>query len=118
MNASPSFYLFYFAAIASSGYFFYLGRRLSLPRRVVAASHGLIATVSLPLVIALRVWNPRSDPELLVAFMFLLATLSIASIIYSIVAVRDDWRAHVLHLPTLIVLIVSLTVAAFALLGT
>lgn len=118
MNASLSFYLFYFAAVASSGYFFYLGRRLPLLRRIMASLHGLIAAISLPLIIFLYFRDPQADPDPLVALMLLLAALSIGSMIYSMFALRGDWRVHLLHVATLVVLMVSLVMGALLLLGT
>ena len=118
MNVSQSFYLFYFAAIAGSGYFFYLGRRLSLLRRIMAALHGLSAALIIPLLAVSGPPSPQSNHDPIFALVGLLAALSVGSIVYSMVALRHDWRIHLLHPATLVVLMVSLIMAAFFLQGT
>ena len=117
MTASPLLYVFYLAAIASSGYFFHLGRRLSLLRRSMAALHGLTAVTVLLIPVAYT-WIRQSDPNPFLALMGFFAVSSVGSIIYSMVALRVDWRVHLLHLPTLFVLKVNLVVGALLLLGT
>ena len=117
MTVSLSFYLFYLAAIAGSGYFFYLGRKLSPLRRIMAAAHGLLAALIIPLVVLLGPPPPQSNPGSFLALPTLLAALSFGSIVYSMFALRGNWRVHLVHPATLVVLMASLTMAAFSLIG-
>lgn len=88
-------------ALASTGYFFFLGRNLGLARRVASAAHGALAVVVLPLVWVIQVKSLIPEPDIVAGLIVLLCGLSIGSIIYSVTVIRENGWVHLLHLATL-----------------
>jgi hypothetical protein len=118
VDASPTFFLAYVAAVLSSGYFFYLGRNLPMPRRIAASLHGVLAAAILPSVGMLGYSNLAIESDYLVGVISFLCFFSGCSIIYSLVVIRGNWRVHLWHIATVIVLQVSFVMGLLLVLGT
>ena len=89
-----------------------------MPRRIAASLHGVFAAAVLPSVALLGVTNSLLEPDYLVGIISLLCLFSICSIIYSLVVVRGNWRVHLWHIATAIVLQVSFAIGLLMVLGT
>jgi hypothetical protein len=118
LDVSPILALAFLVALANSGYFFYLGRDLRIARRILASLHGLLAVAILPLAYIVAQFNVFHEPENRARIVYILFIVSLFSIIYSIVVLRDNWRVHLLHLATVTVLIFSFTIGLLLVLGT
>lgn len=105
-------------ALASSGWFFILGRNLSLSRRAASAAHGILAVVVLPLVWVIQLKSLVPEPDIVASLVFLLCGLSISSIIYSVAAIRGNGWAHLLHLATLSVVWANIALGLMLVYGT
>lgn len=103
--ASPVLVVVYVIAIGSSAYFFYLGRELSVPKRILVSLHGFLAVAILP---SLSLFAVGLGAGFLIVGV--LSILSVSSIIYSIVTLRGNWKVHLLHIVTVYVLWISMAI--------
>ncbi len=104
-NASPVLVIVYVVALGSSAYFFYLGRELSIPKRILVSLHGFLAVAILPSSSLFAI-------SLGASFLIVctLSILSVSSIIYSIATLRGNWKVHLLHIVTVFVLWISMVI--------
>ena len=118
MDASPIVVLAFLVSLGNSGYFFYLGRDLQISKRIFASLHGLLAVAILPSVYLVQLNVLMLEPDHHALIIYLLSIISICSIVYSMIVLRGNWRIHLLHVATVIVLQISFALGLLMVLGT
>ncbi len=108
-----------FVAVAPcvSIFHFILGKDLILSRRLFASIHGLAAVAMLPLAQSVAALYPGSSATFGIVGLFVIGGISSSSIFFSMAELKIQWRYHVLHIPTVIVISVVFIMSLFALGG-
>ena len=101
MTLGQIFTLFPILLIAISGYYFYLGRGLTLQKRIASSAHGILA-LAIP-VTGLALDGVLLENELYLASVVIwpLVFLALVSVVASMLYLQVKWQVHLLHVITI-----------------
>ena len=117
MELSALGWLAVIVPLASTTAFFVLGKDLAFAERIFASVHGIIAVAILPFTFFVAAAFPDISETGGTIVLLLAGGIACTSVFYSITAVNTRWFYHLLHVPTLAVIVGSFVFARFLFAG-
>ena len=94
-------WLFPILLIAISIYYFYLGRRLTLQKRIASSAHGILALAIPVTYLVLDGVLLENELHLFGVAIWSLVFLALVSLVSSMRYLQIKWRVHLLHVITI-----------------
>ena len=99
----------------SSIVFFFLDKEKSLLQRVSSSIHGWAALAILPASTQIAIQLPELRVGVGLPVILMLGGVSAISVFYSMATVKARWMYHLLHIPTLFTIALSIVASLFVL---
>jgi hypothetical protein len=95
--------------------FYFLAKEKSLAQRAFASVHGWAALSIFPSSTLIASQYPNVKVGVGLPIILVLGSVSAVSVFYAIATVRRRWAYHLLHIPTLFVIAISVVASLFIL---